>query len=100
MDLTYIEAQMALREAFNASLNMDCGPTGIEITDTTPQFGGMLYEDLAGIYVECGIKRHFSISLDEFLDKTREQRITLQRLAIRYSKAELTAAEIEFDEDK
>lgn len=95
MELTYVESQVALRDAFNDSLNMDAGPSGIEITDSTPQFGGLLYEDLATIYVECGIKRHFAITLDDFLNKTREQRITLQRLAIKFSKAELTAAENE-----
>lgn len=97
MDLTYLESQMALRDSFNDSLSMDCGPSGIEITDSTPQFGGMLYEDLATIYKECGIKTHFSISLDEFLLKTREQRITLQRLAVKFSKDELAAAESEFE---
>lgn len=76
---------------------MEAGPTGIEITESTPQFGGLLYEDLATIYVECSIRRHFGITLDEFFCKTREQRITLQRLAIKFSKAELSTAESEIE---
>ncbi len=100
LELSYVESQIALRDAYGDSLGFDHGPSGIEVISGTPMFGGNLYMEIAKSFYDCGVKEYFGINIDEFLNKTREQRITLQKLAVQFSNSELAAVEVEKNKSK
>lgn len=86
--LTAIEANVALMEAYNEAFQINCGPTGVEMSPVEYISTGSMFAHRAKEYAKLDIYKHFHISLNEYMSYPRDAIKEMNDIAIEFNRTE------------